>query len=398
MRCWAARSALSLQSGRSMSLSRFSSRIFRTERLRLAVSFGPDIRVLSYALLLTLVTGTVFGLIPALQASRPDVNTALKQAGGLSGNTADGFLRHALVGTVQVAVSMMLLIAAGLVVARVVPGSDHRPRFRDEERRHRFPLISPRPRIRRYARRSLSAARQWNVWSALPGVLPVAPGREPRLSATIIAGLDVLAFPGKPGDYQLEFNNVSPEYFSLLGIPIVRGRNFTETEWRTGAPVALATESTTRQFWPDQDPIGKTVHMTGEGDFQVIGVVKDAQVSHLARSNETYLYLPAGPKEQIRLQLLLQGARGSAIAEKDIRAAIHALDPGLVVDVARLEDNLEFWRGPSRIVAILAGSLGALGMLLACVGVYGVVLVCGQPPSSGDRHSRMTPRRWVRAR
>jgi predicted permease len=181
------------------------------------------------------------------------------------------------------------------------------------------------------------------------------------------------SIPGKPGDYQVEFNNVSPEYFSLLGIPIVRGRNFTETEWRTGAPVALATESTARQFWPNQDPIGKTIHMTGENDFQVIGVVKDAQVSHLARSNETYLYLPAGPKEQIRLQFLVQGARGSAIAEKDIRAAIRALDPGLVVDVARLEDNLEFWRGPSRIVAILAGSLGALGMLLACVGVYGVV-------------------------
>ena len=81
----------------------------------IAVGVGPDIRVLGYAVMLTLVTGIVFGLAPALQASRPDVNTALKQSGGAGGKTGDGFLRHALVGT-QVAVSMVLLIAAGLLL------------------------------------------------------------------------------------------------------------------------------------------------------------------------------------------------------------------------------------------------------------------------------------------
>ena len=171
----------------------------------------------------------------------------------------------------------------------------------------------------------------------------------------------------------MELNEVSPEFFSLLGIPIVRGRNLTATEARTGAPVTIVTESTARRFWPNQDPIGKILHMEGEKDIQVIGVAKDAQVSHLARANETYLYLPAGPKQQVRVQLLVHGADGFASTATGIRAAIHSLDPGLVVDIASLEDNLEVWRGPSRIAAILAGALGALGMLLACVGVYGVV-------------------------
>ncbi len=83
--------------------------------------------------------------------------------------------------------------------------------------------------------------------------------------------------------------------------------------------------------------------------------------------------MPAGPKEQEHLQLLVHSSDGFASTAKGIHAAVHALDPDVVADVARLEDNLEFWRTPPRIVAILAGSLGALGLLLASIGVYGVV-------------------------
>jgi predicted permease len=207
--------------------------------------------------------------------------------------------------------------------------------------------------------------------SALPGVDAVAQAGNTPLSDSHRG--TAFSVPPQPTTYQVELNEISPEFFSLLGVPIVRGRNFTGTETRTGAPVTIVTESTARRFWPNQDPIAKTVRMDDKTVIQVIGVVKDAQVSHLAKSDETYLYLPAGPKVQIRMQLLVHGAAGFDATAAGIRASIHSLDPGLVVDVARLEDNLEFWRAPSRIVAILAGSLGALGMLLACIGVYGVV-------------------------
>jgi MacB-like periplasmic core domain len=170
----------------------------------------------------------------------------------------------------------------------------------------------------------------------------------------------------------VEYNLVSPEFFSLLKIPIVRGRNFTQNETRAGAPLAILTESTARRFWPNQDPIGKVVRWEGGTDVEVIGVAKDAQTAHLARTDETYAYLPAGPQEQMRLKLLVHGPAGFGATAKGIRAVVHALDPDLEVDVVRIADNLEFWRAPSRIVAILAGSLGALGMLLACIGMYGV--------------------------
>jgi predicted permease len=314
------------------------------------------------------VTGIVFGLAPALQASRPDVNTALKQAGGIGGKTGDGFLRHALVGT-QVAVSMVLLIAAGLLLRGLYLAQTIDPGFEMKN----VAAVSFDLRGQGYdeARVGLFQRQARDRLAALPGVDAVAQAGNTPLSDSHRGTM--FSLPGQPANYQVEFNEVSPEFFSLLGVPIVRGRNFTGSEERTGAAVAIVTESTARRFWPNQDPLGKILPMEGEGDMQVIGVAKDARVSHLATSNETYLYLPAGPKQQIRMRLLLHAAGGFASTATGIRAVIHSLDPGLVVDVSELEDNLEVWRAPSRIVAILAGSLGALGMLLACIGVYGVV-------------------------
>jgi predicted permease len=334
----------------------------------IVVGVGPDIRVLGYAVILTLVTGVVFGLVPALQASRPDVNTALKQAGGTGGKTADGFLRHALVGT-QVAVSMVLLIAAGLLLRGLYQAQTIDPGFEMKN----VTIVSFDLRGQGYDDTRAGRFQQQAIdrLSALAGVDAVAEAGNAPLSDNHRGTM--FSIPGQPGSYQVELNEVSPEFFSLLGVPIVRGRNFTGIEQRTGAAVTIVTESTARRFWPNQDPLGKILHMERERDVQVIGVVKDARVSHLATSNETYLYLPSGPKEQIRMQLLVHSASGFAAAAAGIRAAIQSLDSGLVVDAARLEDNLEVWRAPSRIVAILAGSLGALGMLLACIGVYGVV-------------------------
>jgi predicted permease len=315
-----------------------------------------------------LITGIVFGLAPALQASRPDVNTSLKQTGGLDGKTSDGFLRHALVGA-QVAVSMVLLIAAGLLLRGLYLAQTIDPGF--EMKNVATVAFDLRGQGYDIARAGIFQRQLMDRLTALPGVEAVAQAGNTPLSDSHRGTL--LSISGRPGDQRVEFNDVSPEYFSLLGIPIVRGRNFTEIETRTGAAVAIVTETTARKLWQDQDPIGKILHLEGEGDRQVIGVAKNAQVAHLARTDETYLYVPAGPKQQIRLQWLVHSANGFASTSTAIRAAIHALDPDLVADVARLEDNLEFWRGPSRIVALLAGFLGALGMLLACVGVYGVV-------------------------
>jgi predicted permease len=171
-----------------------------------------------------------------------------------------------------------------------------------------------------------------------------------------------------------ELNIVSPGFFSILGMPMVRGRTFTATEAQSGAPVSVVTESTARRLWPGQDPIGKTFRDTGDKEtYQVVGVVKDAQVSLLGQRDELFFYRPAGPAQQNELQLLVRSNGGEVATINGIREAARALDPDLVVDVTKLEDNLELWRTPSRIVATLSGVLGALALLLAAIGVHGVV-------------------------
>jgi ABC-type antimicrobial peptide transport system permease subunit len=137
----------------------------------------------------------------------------------------------------------------------------------------------------------------------------------------------------------------------------------------------IVTESTARQLWPGREAIGQTLRDEDKKEFQVVGVVRDSQASHLGKTDGLFVYMPAGPKEQRTAQILVHSANGDgdAATMKAIREAARALDPDLIVDVTKMEDNLELWRTPSRIVAALSGVLGALALLLAAIGVHGVV-------------------------
>jgi predicted permease len=335
----------------------------------LALNLTPDIRVLGYALLLTLITGVAFGLAPALQASRADLNTALKGVdGGLGGRGGGGLLRHSLVAA-QVAVCMILLIAAGLLLRGLYFAQTVDPGFA----MNGISVVSLDLRTQGYKETPAAEFEQRlkEKVAALPGVDGVAEAAQTPLSDD--HDITNFSIPGKPGEYDLENDAISQGYFSMLGIPIVRGRDFTPEEVRSGAKVAIITETTAKSLWPGEDPIGKILREGKGTDLQIVGIARDAQVSHLGEKAKLYVYLPAGPKEQSQLHLLIRGGGGFAAVAAAVRGAASELDPDVMVDVTRLEDNLEVWRTPARIVAALAGSLGALGLLLASIGVYGVV-------------------------
>jgi hypothetical protein len=182
-----------------------------------------------------------------------------------------------------------------------------------------------------------------------------------------------LTLAGETQERGFEFNVVSPGFFAMLRMPMVRGRTFTEAETRSDAPVLVLTESTARRLWPGQDALEKTLRDGEKKEYQVVGVVRDSQASHLGQTDGLFFYWPAGPKEQKSLQLLVHSKGGDAAAASGIREVARVLDADLLVDVTKLEDNLEGWRTPSRIVAALSGVLGALALVLASIGVHGVV-------------------------
>jgi predicted permease len=335
----------------------------------ITLNVAPDLHVLAYALLLTILTGIAFGLVPALQSSRLDLNSTMKGDGvaSSSGRKSRRFLLNTLIGS-QVAVCMVLLLAAGLLLRGLYYAQTVDPGFQEKNVAQVFLNLSAQGYDQNRATAFIERLRE--RIQGIPGVVGVALAECAPLSHDISGGH--FTIPGRADKVPIEYNHVSPDYFSLVGIPIVRGRGFTSAETHDAHGI-IVTESTAQRLWPSEDPLGKTLReYSGREDF-VIGVAKDAQVSHLGELNTSYLYFPAGPEDDSRTYVLVRYAAGFTDVAAGIRNAAKSIDPDVSVDVTKLEDNLEVWRAPSRIVAALSGTLGALALLLASIGVYGMV-------------------------
>lgn len=334
----------------------------------LAVNVSPDARVIGYALALTLITGITFGLMPALQNSRSDLNTALKEGAGHSGsgNKSRQLLRNVLLGA-QIALSMILLLAAGLLLRGLYYAQTVDPGF--ETKDVAAILLNLRAQGYDESRATVFMRRLRERIAGLPGVIEVAQAECAPLSHDFSA--DHFTVPGRAETFPIEYNHISPGYFSVVGIPIVRGRGFIGEAH--DAPGVIVTESTARRLWPGKDPLTRTLREDTGREYSVIGVAKDAQVSHLGELNTSYLYFRAGAEDNLRTYLLIRFQAGFPATAKSLRGAVQSLDADMPVDVTRLEDYLEVWRAPSRLVAVLSGALGALALLLASIGVYGMV-------------------------
>jgi hypothetical protein len=190
----------------------------------------------------------------------------------------------------------------------------------------------------------------------------------------------------------LNFNEVSPGYFSLLGIPLLRGRGFTAAEAAAGAGVAIVTESTARQLWPGEEPIGKHLlvkspvvparpvagaagksMLPAAMDLEIVGVARDSDTVHLGRADEPYVYLLAGPANQLRKQVLVHSRAEFTATAAAIRAAVQEADADATVQIAPLHENLELFFAPSRIGVGFASLMGGLALLISAIGIYGTV-------------------------
>lgn len=331
---------------------------------------SPDQRVVWYALGMTFLTAMVFGCIPALQASRPDLLSNLKQDGAGSGLRTVGWLRSGLVA-VQVAVSMILLVGATLLVLGLYATYTVEPGFSYED----VIVVSADlagSGLDVADGESLQAELIENI-QTLPGfeqtaqamTTPLSQGR--RGTAVWLEGQD---------DFQLvSMNEVSQGYLELLDIPIVLGRDFSPADVAGPPAAVIVTESTANRFWPGEDPLTETLGHGGpeRRTLQVIGVARDTQVVSIGEDDTSFVYTPIPPESSLSSLILARTSSDFASAAAAIRERARELDPGLVLEVTPLKENLDTARSLSAFATTLAGSLGALALLLASIGVYGVV-------------------------
>lgn len=332
-----------------------------------AFDVTPDLWVFWYALGLTLATGVAFGIVPAFRSARTDLTGALKQDDDRNGPGRAGRLRGLLIGT-QAGVCAVLLVACALTTRALIQTQTLDVGFNTDG------IVGVSYDLAGAGYTPAHAAsfeRQLvNQLMAVPGISRVVPAGTSPLSGDRSA--TDFSSPTGAKELQLEFTPVAPGYFSLLGIPIVSGRDFSVEEARGSTPVVIVNQSAASRLWPDGDPLGAVLTFNKKTAV-VVGVARDSQVSRLGMPDSPMIFIVDTIADAQHNQLLVQTTLGPAATSKAIRTAAASLDPQLVLNVASLSDNLELWRTPARIATALAGALGFIALVLACTGVFGTV-------------------------
>jgi predicted permease len=341
-----------------------------------ALDLGLDWRVLVFTLCISVATGIVFGMAPALQASRLDIATALKSDDAQRAGTRSSRLRPAFV-TAQLTLSVVLLIGAGLFIRSLQAANRIDPGFRVD----RALLVPINLGLLRYQEpegknfyRSLLARVE-----SQPGVERASLVRFTQLGFSF-AQFQVFKEGGRASQtdegLSTGFNVVGPNYFATMETPLIRGRDFAETD-RQGAPgVVVLNETLAARLWPGEDALGKRVSVSGPaGPFlQVVGIVRDGKYRSLAEPPHSYIYQPLLQSYDPSMTLVVRTKGEPQSVAAAVREQIRALEPNLpIAEIKTLRDQLDLSLFPSRLVAWTLGGFGVLALLLAAIGIYGVV-------------------------
>lgn len=338
----------------------------------------PDGRVFGYTLLLSICTGVLFGLSPALQSSRADITTSLKDAGTAFGHRLDRSRSRGVLVAAQIAISTVFLIVAGLLARGLVRSQSADPGF---EVRTVYPLTLPSDNDP--ARSNVLRQQAIERLAALPEIQNVALTDYVPLSGecwtTQVAVPNAKAAPSSTPSGTLA-RHVSPGYFGTLGIPIVRGRNFTREETRSGAEIAIVSAALARQAWPGEDALGKKIKLqtsrTEWSVFEVTGIAGDVRSANISRVDPAMVYLPTSYARLYDYFALLRVAGDSRGAMTAIRTSLEQTDsrlrPGFFL--ANLEDGaVQAQIRMARTFTLSAMFLAGVALVLASIGVYGVM-------------------------
>lgn len=337
----------------------------------LTFDFSMDWRVVIFAMALALITGLLFGLAPALQASRPNLVEVLKEE-ALGVTTRTGFTRRLFV-VAQVALSLVLLVASGLFLRSLGKASSIDPGFE----RSRMVLFDVNPGLMGYSKERSAALFEEirQRAAALPGVRSAALARFVPLDGGIRSeSYEVQGHETPKGQEEPEaaFNSVGVGYFQTMGIPILAGRAFGDSD-APGAPkVVIVNAAFAKQVFGGQ-ALGQRI-VLDKDPLEIVGVVRNVKNDSLSDSGSPAFYLPLtqNPASELTVHVATSGDPSPLLAQ--MRGLVRSVDPYLPVsDLRTMSEHLRIALFPARTGALLLGVFGFLALILATTGIYGVM-------------------------
>ena len=334
-----------------------------------------DLRVLAFTLVISVLSGILFGLAPALQLSRHTPGAALSDEGrSAAGSRRRNRTRSAIVAA-QVALSMVLLIGTGLLIHSFVrlrmvsPGFDAKNTLTAQT--FLPPSVYPQP-----AQRIAFYNDVLRNLRAIPGV--VAAGISTALPVLPTHGTPV-RFEGQP-EVELGrrtivlIESISPGYIRAMGMPLVEGRDFNDPDDAQAAPVVMVNQAAVRRFWPHDDPIGKSVWVGTFPASRVVGVIADVKNSTLATPAQPEVFLPYPQLASPTLYFTVRSAIEPHALASALRSQISAVNRGQpITGVQTMVERLESASAPTQSMMLLIGVFSAAALLLALVGIYGLI-------------------------
>jgi putative ABC transport system permease protein len=347
--------------------------------------------VLAFALLISILTGLVFGLAPAFHSARVALSSALREGGRGSGySTKTGRLRDVLIVS-ELAFAVILMVGAGLLLRTLRNLLQENPGFNPTQIvTANIQLPNPNDKAtdpyRDVPRRATFERELLRRMKAIPGVELAAltsalPGTNTNPNAVGGVANEGFAIEDRPDeslqDLRAERIRISPEYFSVLQASLLRGRSFTEDD-EDGKPlVAIVDESTAHKYWPTRDPLGRRVRFRREPNkpwTTIVGIVKDIKSDGLDIDGVPHIYVSSYQDSNKRLSVVLRTSLPAAVLEPQVRHEIQSIDPSLpVFGVASMNDVLDRSLASRRFSADLVGGFAGLAVLLASIGIYGLL-------------------------
>jgi putative ABC transport system permease protein len=349
------------------------------DAIPLSRGIGIDLRVLAFALLLSLLTGLVFGLVPALQISKPDLNSVLKEGGrtGAGGGAGQRRLRDLLV-VAEVALSLTLLIGAGLMIRSFIGLMRVTPGF-NPERVLTMQTALPGLKYAKDEQVTAFYAQALERIASVPGVVSVGVttnlplGGSDQTTKVIVSGR-----PAPPSGQapEVSFRDVSPDYFRALEIPLLKGRAFSARDTADAPGVAIVNETMARRlFGSPEEAIGQRLtDEDGRGAREIVGLVSDVRHSGLDGELRAEMFVPFTQESSNGMTFVVRTASDPAGFVSAVRGQLRAVDKDQPVDQVRtMTQVIAESVSQRRLTMLLFGLFAALALVLATIGIYGVM-------------------------